>query len=78
MSGTHVVTARAQGQFAIRVDPVTRDRRFVKNHGLGTILPPRAANGAAPKPLAADVVQDRRGDDVGRDAAPAWAAQHAP
>jgi len=76
LAGTHVVTARAQGQFQIRVDPVTKSRRFIKNHGLGTLLPPRVAGGAAPV-LAADVVQDRLVDDVVRDVTAAWTKQHA-
>ena len=76
--GAFVVTARAQGQFALvqTGDPAVPPR-LVKSSAVGALVPPAAVGPTAPPRFAADVVHGRLVDDVARDVAAAWDRAHA-
>ncbi len=74
--GSYDVTARAQGQFAIRLDE-RRHPLLVKSNAVGALLAPQPP----PPPgttLAADVLHGRAVDDAVRDIGAAWSRLHAP
>jgi hypothetical protein len=78
-TGALDVTARAQGQFAIRLDD-KQSPRFVQSSGAGGIvLPPPPPPGQGPAkvlPLASEILHGRPVPDATRDIAAAWSRLH--
>jgi hypothetical protein len=77
--GAHIVTARAQGQFHVRVDPKTRLQTWQTSPAMGVLYPPPPTMLKSVKStaLAADVIANRPVDDVAKDIAAAWSRTHA-
>jgi hypothetical protein len=74
-TGTYVVTARAQGQFALYLDEQSTVH-VKKSNALGTLFAPKGPN--ASLPLASDVIHGRPMTDAAKDIGTAWTRVHAP
>jgi hypothetical protein len=77
--GAHIVTARAQGQFHVRVDPKTRLQTFQTSPAMGVLYPPPPSmlTRVRSRTLASDVIANRPVGDVSKDVASAWSRTHA-
>jgi hypothetical protein len=75
--GAYEVTARAQGQFVVKVD--AQKRTLLARSSAVGVLFPRAGTDAstAPSVLASDVLHGRPVEDAIRDIAAAWSRLHA-
>ncbi len=75
---THIVTARAQGQFHVKVDPKTHLQTFRTSNAMGVLYPPQPSMLARVKSttLASDVITNRPVADVAKDIASAWSRTH--
>lgn len=87
-----IVAARAQGQFPIVLDEVSKTRKLVRAATLGAILPPKVTAGATTGPvadpskafvddpsklrLAGEVFHQRSIDDASREVTTAWKRLH--
>jgi hypothetical protein len=47
VDGFYDVTARAQGQFPLVIDEVTKKQKFVRSSGVGVLLPPKNVDSKA-------------------------------
>jgi hypothetical protein len=76
-AGTFEVTARAQGQFPVVIDPTQAPPRLVRSGAMGGIVARASEPGAQALPrLAADVVHGRAVDDVVHEIVADWERTH--
>lgn len=82
-SGTWEVSARAQGQYPVVPDEITKAKKVVRSSSAGLVLPPKTAAVAPPRVapeskvrLAQDVMHDRPVADVTREIATTFKKLH--
>jgi hypothetical protein len=87
-ASTWHVSARAQGQYPVQLDEVSKVRKVVRSTAVGVLFPPdkvAAATGstkvlsvgpASTQRLAGDALHDRAIDDVAREIAASWSKLH--
>jgi hypothetical protein len=92
--GVYEVSARAQGQYPIVVDEVTKMRKLMRSSSAGVLLQPKpnmatalhgqvamqslAAQASVPVRLAHEVIHDRFLEDASREIATSWKRLHPP
>jgi hypothetical protein len=85
-AGTFEVSARAQGQFPVVYDEVTKTKKLMRSANVGVLFPPKTGTSAAdevapqstskPLRLAQEVIHDRVVDDAVKEIASAWKSAH--
>jgi len=90
--GIYEVSARAQGQYPLKIDEATKAKRIVRAGSVGMILPPKnevtkpigpiqpqsTTTQAVAVRLALEVLHDKPLDDMAREIATTWKRLHLP